>query len=121
MKSSDVLRLQKYLTFHLTEIQEELRNNAQGESDWKWGTRWGSSASVLKEQLIRTREEITSALSRIQKGTYGNCVGCGKEIKQQRLEVVPWLRLCIVCQEECERQWTKHTHGPRSSEVISWG
>lgn len=121
MKSSDVLRFEKYLSFHLTEIVEELRSNAQGESDRVWSTKWGSSASILKEHLIRTREEITSALSRMQQGTYGNCVVCGNEIKQQRLEAVPWLKLCIACQEECERRWTKHTHEPRHSAISSWG
>lgn len=106
VENSDVLRLGNYLRFHLIEIRQELTNCDRGESDRRWGTKWGSSAVVLKEYLIRSGEEITSALDRIEKGTYGNCIGCGAEIKQQRLEAVPWLKLCIVCQERCDRQQT---------------
>lgn len=121
MKSVVVVRLEKYLTFHLAEILEELRSNAEGESDRMWSSKWGRSASVLKEHLIRAREEITSALFRIQKGTYGDCLVCGNEIMQQRLEVVPWLRFCVVCQEDCERQWSKRTHEQRQSQTSLWG
>jgi len=99
MTNSDVLRLENYLRFHLTEIQEQLRSDAQSESDRMWYASWGSAGVVLREYLVRGHEEITSALDRIQKGTYGCCVGCGNEISQKRLEVVPWLKLCIVCQE----------------------
>lgn len=99
MKHLDVLRITNYLRFHLTEIREELSHTARGESDRIWGTKWGASAMVLKEHLMRSDEAITSALARIQNGTYGNCVACGNEIKEQRLEAVPWLKLCIVCQE----------------------
>jgi len=119
VENSDVMRLEKYLRFHLTEIQEQLRSNTGGESDPIWSAKWGSSASVLKEYLIRGHEEITSALARIQKGTYGNCVGCGSEINQQRLEIVPWLKLCLVCQRKCERHWAVHTQEPQESKITA--
>ncbi len=117
MTNSDVLRLENYLRFHLTEIQENLGSDHRSQSDGAWNTKWGSVATVLKEHLIRRREEITSALARIEKGTYGSCVGCGSEITQQRLEVAPWLKFCIACQEECDHQSTEHIREPVVSKL----
>lgn len=112
MTNSDVLRLENYLRFHFMEIQDELRTNDLSESDRVWCAKWGSAATVLKEHLVRRHEEIRSALARIQKGTYGNCAGCGHEISQKRLEVVPWLKLCTVCQQYSDQQLAEHAHEP---------
>jgi RNA polymerase-binding transcription factor DksA len=40
---------------------------------------------------------IEAAISRIEAGTYGECVSCGKAIKPQRLEVLPTAAKCITC------------------------
>lgn len=117
----DVVRLENYLRFHLTEIQEELGIDAQSESDGMYCAKWGSAATVLKEFLLRSHEEITSALARIQKGTYGNCVGCGNKINPKRLQVVPWSELCIVCQEQCDHWSAEHARKPERHEIKSAG
>jgi len=46
---------------------------------------------------------LEQALERIDKGDYGNCVSCGKEIDHERLEAVPHARLCIECKAKEER------------------
>jgi len=94
----EVARLERYLKFQLAEILQELPSTDEGDSDSTWSAKWGSSANVLKERLLHNREEIILAIDRIHKGTYGNCVGCGKQIDLRRLEVVPWSNFCIVCQ-----------------------
>lgn len=33
---------------------------------------------------------------------YGRCEECGREIPFERLEIVPWARLCIDCQRDEE-------------------
>lgn len=106
MKKSEVLRLERYMAFHLAEILEELKSNDECDSDPDsiWEAKWGSSAIVLREVLLRSRDQITSALARMPEGTYGNCVGCGNEIDLRRLQVVPWSQRCIVCHEESERR-----------------
>jgi RNA polymerase-binding transcription factor DksA len=104
VKSSEVPRLERYLTFHLAEILEQLKSNDEGDSDLDsiWSAKWGSSANALKECLLRSRDEITSALARIGEGTYGNCLGCGNEIDLRRLAVVPWAKFCVACQEQSD-------------------
>ena len=46
---------------------------------------------------------LDRALERIDKGDYGNCVGCGEEINPERLEAVPHARLCIACKSKEEK------------------
>jgi DnaK suppressor protein len=41
--------------------------------------------------------EIDYALNRIEEGTYGTCDVDGEPIPKQRLEAIPWARLCVVC------------------------
>lgn len=43
-----------------------------------------------------------AALQRIQDGQFGICAACDEPIGQQRLEVVPYARLCRDCQSDAE-------------------
>jgi DnaK suppressor protein len=45
---------------------------------------------------------LDRALERIEKGEYGNCIGCENEINPERLEAVPHARLCIDCKSREE-------------------
>lgn len=44
--------------------------------------------------------EVNEALRKIDNGTYGLCENCGKEIAEERLDIIPYARLCISCEEE---------------------
>jgi RNA polymerase-binding protein DksA len=41
--------------------------------------------------------EIDYALNRIEEGTYGICEIGGEQIPKQRLEAIPWAKLCVGC------------------------
>ena len=43
---------------------------------------------------------LEEALSRIENGTYGVCIGCTKDIPKERLEAVPHTQLCVPCKIE---------------------
>lgn len=45
---------------------------------------------------------IKEALNNIKEGTYGICESCGREISQERLDVVPYTSLCMDCKKEDE-------------------
>jgi RNA polymerase-binding protein DksA len=49
----------------------------------------------LEENADHLLTEIDAALVRIEQGTYGTCVVCGKQIGEERLEAVPYATLCI--------------------------
>ena len=41
--------------------------------------------------------EMDAALARIENGTYGVCIACGKEIGTKRLVAFPCTRYCLPC------------------------
>ena len=58
---------------------------------------------ALVSQLEYKMEGIRAALRAIDKGSYGLCERCGKEISEERLEVKPDATLCVQCQGEVEK------------------
>lgn len=54
---------------------------------------------ALKANEITQMKMIDNALSRIDRGVYGICEICGREIGEERLEAIPSANLCIRCQE----------------------
>ena len=42
-------------------------------------------------------DRVNIALARIEKGTYGTCANCGKNIPAERLKALPYADLCIDC------------------------
>jgi RNA polymerase-binding transcription factor DksA len=47
--------------------------------------------------------EIEEALTRLEHSTYGLCEMCEKPIRKERLEAVPFARLCVQCQASVEK------------------
>ncbi|QZY57135.1 TraR/DksA C4-type zinc finger protein [Crassaminicella profunda] len=54
----------------------------------------------LKKNEGLELQEIEDALQRIEKGTYGKCRSCGKNISEDRLEIVPTTEKCIACEQD---------------------
>ena len=57
---------------------------------------------TLGENSEQVLADIDSALRRIDDGTYGTCVNCGREIPLQRLDAYPAASLCIDCRRSAE-------------------
>jgi DnaK suppressor protein len=57
----------------------------------------------LEENAERLLSEVDAALQRIDDGTYGTCVVCGRPIDEDRLQAVPWASLCIDDKRAQER------------------
>src|SRR3989441_9488034 len=49
---------------------------------------------------------IQEAMKAMDRGQYGECVRCGEDINEKRLDAVPWATMCIRCQEETEMEIT---------------
>lgn len=54
----------------------------------------------LRSQMLK---EIDRALERVDRGEYGVCESCGREISPARLKAIPWARYCVNCQEILSR------------------
>ena len=59
-----------------------------------------STAFAVGTLETRTLEQVRDALQRIQDGTYGLCIDCGRPIEPARLEAVPWTPYCRADQEK---------------------
>jgi len=46
---------------------------------------------------------IDAALRRLEAGSYGNCVDCGREIPDERLRALPFAARCVACENTRER------------------
>jgi RNA polymerase-binding protein DksA len=81
-------------------LSEELGELAEGGTD----NHLGDTATAMYDRELdeglgdgarETLVEIDAALQRIEDGTYGICEVCGKPIGPDRLDAIPWARLCI--------------------------
>ncbi len=62
---------------------------------------------VSREAMFEARlAQIDEALDRLEAGTYGICVACGRRIPHERLEVVPDTPFCV---EDASREQSRAT------------
>ena len=87
---------------HLEDLEEARLAQASGErSADPASTETGSAATVFESELsiVRNTRELLSqteeALRRLDAGTYGVCVDCGKPIPAARLSALPYTTLCV--------------------------
>jgi len=59
-------------------------------SDW-------SRLTGLRAEALAQLEQADAALARVDAGTYGRCVACGRAIPAERLAVRPAASQCVVC------------------------
>lgn len=57
---------------------------------------------ALLEANAERRTEVEAALARLDAGTYGRCIDCGREIDEARLEFRPEAARCLEDQEKHE-------------------
>lgn len=70
-----------------------------------------SVSSESKESWLRETTsdwsifaQVRDALRRIETGTYGKCIDCGRQIQSERLESIPWTPYCIKHEKRHERE-----------------
>jgi DnaK suppressor protein len=95
----------------LTEIDTELKAEREGNKDEGLDTYDLASEERDREInfILSDRErvkikQIDDALERIEDATYGVCESCGLEIAEERLNALPFTRLCRDCQQDQERE-----------------
>jgi DnaK suppressor protein len=95
----------------VAEIDSELRAEREGNKDEGMDTYDLASEERDREInfILSDRErvkikQIDDALGRMDEGTYGVCESCGLEIAEERLEAMPFTRLCRDCQQDQERE-----------------
>ena len=76
---------------------------------------YGSQAAAATQVFEQERElamreranlhlvAVDGALARLDDGSYGTCVRCGRPVASERLEALPWAAHCIECQTIVDR------------------
>jgi DnaK suppressor protein len=91
-------------------IEDERRRVEQAQvinpdrADLAWAS---NQRQLARQSLERTQErlqQVEAALQRIEEGTYGKCLRCGKEIQPERLQAMPAVEYCIDCQQKLEQR-----------------
>lgn len=54
----------------------------------------------MVDKLKHTLMDIEESFDDMNKDRYGICKGCEKEIQEERLELIPYLKTCMECSEE---------------------
>jgi RNA polymerase-binding protein DksA len=57
----------------------------------------------LSENVKDLLQQVNEALDRIEDGTYGICEVCGGPIPEERLQALPYAKLCISCKQKEEK------------------
>jgi RNA polymerase-binding protein DksA len=109
---------QKRITGELERLREALKVEVdvdadEGDPDLIEREKNVALVSQLEDKLAR----VHAALRAIEKGKYGTCERCGKEIPTERLDVRPDTTLCVQCQAEVEKL-IKRGQAPRPAQEL---
>jgi RNA polymerase-binding transcription factor len=58
---------------------------------------------ALRDRATQHLELVDAALARLDDGSFGACLRCGRPIADGRLEALPWAAHCIDCQSAIDR------------------
>jgi len=93
------------------EIDSELKAEREGNKDEGMDTYDLASEErdreinfILSDRGRAKIKSIEDALQRLNDDSYGICESCGIEVAEERLEALPFTRLCRDCQQDQERE-----------------
>ncbi|HZW21090.1 TraR/DksA family transcriptional regulator [Noviherbaspirillum sp.] len=125
LSEGQLAELKRMLDGRYKELSEELHREVNGQDDYldlatevpDPGDSSFANLSVDLGNAAITRDiselrAIEAARSRMENGTYGDCVNCETEIPYERLKVQPTAERCAPCQEAWEKS---HAEGGRGA------
>jgi RNA polymerase-binding transcription factor DksA len=105
---SDVARLSSEIDVATIELQQLLRDSAEGTGDDQADA---GAKTFEREQEISLAnnsrgmlEQSMRALARLDDGSYGACESCGRPVGKMRLLAFPRATLCVSCKQQQERR-----------------
>ena len=110
MDKKVIEQLNKQLLNTRKNLLDLVSNKSQDLADREVGDSIDIAAdSAEREMLFELTDiernilnDIDNAIQKIEHGSYSKCEGCGDEIAEARLKVIPAARLCIKCQTKLE-------------------
>ena len=95
---------ERELLSDIARLEEEARGSGEAEvrDPIDDATSSQGTSEALQEETLasQTLIQVQDALKRIEDGTYGKCIACGRQIEAARLEAIPWAAYCLEDQEK---------------------
>jgi RNA polymerase-binding transcription factor DksA len=112
-----LLQEQAQVTDELNHLRELMRTEVDVELDEGDSEVFEREKNAALIAVLEIRmQDIQMALRSIEKGSYGTCARCGKQIEPARLEVKPDATLCLTFKQEIELL----SRRTRPSRPIQW-
>jgi DnaK suppressor protein len=113
LQQGDVDRLRAGLEEHSASLRKEISQQGvdpdseelhvsleRGFADTARSTDERARVIALVKELRSNLRDVEHALTKMERGTYGECERCHEPISLERLEALPWARLCISCKQK---------------------
>lgn len=87
-------------------LRAEVAEGIVAPDQMTYGSQAAAASQVFEQQrdlALREKNEghleaVEAAIARLDAGTFGTCIRCGRPIAPERLEALPWAAHCIDCQ-----------------------
>jgi RNA polymerase-binding protein DksA len=111
MESSDPEMARARLLAERGRLVEEIDQTIEMPDQMTYGSQAAAASQVfeqerdlaMRERASQHLEVVDGALARLDDGSYGTCIRCGRPIARERLEALPWAAHCIDCQTIVDR------------------
>ena len=109
--SVDLVAARRALARERARLLEELGEPIEGPGQMTYGSQAAAATHVFEQQrdlALRDSERLAlrhveEAIVRLDAGTYGTCIDCGRAVATERLTAIPWARHCIDCARTAPR------------------
>ncbi len=111
MDGLDPTRIRQALLEERARLLADVEETIQAPGQMTYGSQAAAASQVFEQQrdlALRDRATqqlalVDAALARLDAGTFGACLRCGRPIAVGRLEALPWAAHCIDCQSAIDR------------------
>ncbi|HEV8696745.1 MAG TPA: TraR/DksA C4-type zinc finger protein [Candidatus Limnocylindrales bacterium] len=111
MDAPDLAAARAVLTAERQRLVDELGEAIVAPGQMTYGSQASAASQVFAQQrdlALRDRAAqqlalVDEAIARLEAGTYGSCLRCGRPIAPERLAALPWAAHCIECQSIVDR------------------
>ncbi|MEA2608054.1 MAG: DnaK suppressor protein [Chloroflexota bacterium] len=111
MEATDLASARAKLLTERARLTEEISVAIEVPEQMTYGSQAAAASQVFEQErdlAMRDRanqhlEVVEAALARLDDGSYGRCIRCGRDIPPERLDALPWAAHCIECQTILDR------------------
>jgi DnaK suppressor protein len=111
MTATDQATIRARLLAERRRLVEEIDTAIEVPEQMTYGSQAAAASQVfeqerdlaMRERASQQLEVVEAALARLDDGSYGTCLRCGRPIAPERLDALPWAAHCIECQTIVDR------------------